>query len=207
MLAQPGDSRSPSRASNMEPKQSQAPATFASSGFAALSGSSISPFAAIGSSSTVNQFNISGSKAAAKTSDSDSMTPAANTPFHNVNSVLSAETSLKPQGFGGIGSAGSDSVSSQPPSFSSFGGSTFGSGFGSAFVGGPKLSSFAAPVGDAKLGDSVGIIGSFGAPSKDEEEEENSGSEETGMGELDGREESEDTNGRFQQQEGKFRTI
>ena len=90
-------------------------------------------------------------------------------------------------------------------SLGSLGASAFGSGFGSAFGAAPKLTSFAAPTGDAKWAGSAGEIKQFGAPAHDTEEEEVSGSDDGGG--SNNVEESDETGGRFQQQGGRFIPI
>lgn len=86
---------------------------------------------------------------------------------------------------------------------SSLGNSGFGTGFGQVFNAGTKLSTFAAPVGDAKWGDQSGSTNLFGAPAK-EEEEENSESEEYGLIDAENNDESYEVICRLQQQDGRF---
>lgn len=86
--------------------------------------------------------------------------------------------------------------------FSSLGSSIFGAGFGQGLNSGTKLSSFAAPVGDAKWGAQGGSANLFGALAKDEEED-NSESEEYGLIDAEN-DESYDVACKFQQQDGKF---
>ncbi len=82
---------------------------------------------------------------------------------------------------------------------------TFGSGFGSPFGGGPKLNSFAAPVGDADLGGGSGNVGLFGQAAKDDEEDERSDSEDEMFSETAKDQESGEGSERFQPQDGRFR--
>lgn len=82
--------------------------------------------------------------------------------------------------------------------FGNSGGSTFGSGFSGGFGGGSKLSSFAAPAGDAKLG--AAKAKPFGA--SDGSDDEDSGIENGEEHNAEGTEEPEDSSSRFQQQEG-----
>ena len=86
---------------------------------------------------------------------------------------------------------------------SSLGNGSFGTGFGQVFNAGTKLSSFAAPIGDAKWGDHSGSTNLFGALPKDEEEE-NSESEEYGLIDAENNDESYEVVCRLQQQDGKF---
>lgn len=86
----------------------------------------------------------------------------------------------------------------------------FGTGFGSGFGNGTKLTSFAAPVGDAKLGHANGGLKSIGSPSHgenlDEDEDENSDGEGEGFGDeaAERRDEGED---KFHQQDGKSSAL
>lgn len=114
---------------------------------------------------------------------------------------MNASKSSSPLGFGALGSSATSVLGSS--GFSSLGSGVFGTGFGQAFNGGTKLSSFAAPVGDANWGDQGGSTNLFGAPATDEEED-NSESEEYGLVETDRNDESCEVDCRFQQQDGKF---
>lgn len=76
----------------------------------------------------------------------------------------------------------------------------FGGGFGSGFGGGNKLTSFAAPTGDTKLGSGDGAINPLAAPKAGQEvqsDSEGDTAEEIGTG--DGSNEVDD---RFQHQDG-----
>lgn len=90
-----------------------------------------------------------------------------------------------------------------PSGFGSLGSGIFGTGFGHVFNAGTKLSSFAAPIGDANWGDQGGSTNLFGAPSKDEEEE-NSESEDYGLIDAENNDESYEVVCRLQQQDGRF---
>lgn len=81
-------------------------------------------------------------------------------------------------------------------------GATFGASFGNAFGGGTKLSSFAAPVGDAQWGSSGGNTRLFGAPAKDEEEGK-SDSEAEGVVDTVKEQEGVEVSDMFQQQDSK----
>lgn len=84
-----------------------------------------------------------------------------------------------------------------------FGGSVFGGGFQGGFSGGTKLSSFAAPTGDAKLGLGNGAVKPIGSPRRDIEEDDldsDGGGEDVGQNERE--EDEEEVDGRFQQQDG-----
>ena len=142
---------------------------FASSGFAALSGSK-SPFGTLGTSSS----------AISTSNPIKSPHESSRSPF----SVLLESKTETAKPTGGITS---------PRSFASTGSSTFGSsglsafgtlggtaptsGFGSGFGAGNKLSSFAAPTGDTNLGG--GASKPFGASAESDEDD---GDSEAGSG-------------------------
>lgn len=111
-----------------------------------------------------------------------------------------AATSTPSPGFGMKGSSPFASTSALTPI--AFAGTTFGGGFGNTFRG-TKLSSFAAPVGDAKWGGEGGEVTSFGAPAKEEEGDERSESEEEGLGDAAKEQEGGEFSDKFQQQDGK----
>lgn len=175
------------------------------SGFAALAGSSTSPFGTLGLASKTAQTTSFGFK---------STHPNPEIPH---KSKLQTKSTDHPEDIkdGGAPSNGSPtSETSGPSAFSlpegtklhSFGNSTFGSGFGTAFKGGIKLSSFAAPVGDAKWGDENGETIPFAAPSKDEGDER-SESEDDAIEDFTRDEEIGDADSRFQQQDGMYKSM
>ena len=153
--------KSPSNTTPHDLPQTSASA-FAASGFASMSGST-SPFGALGSSST-------GSKSPPPSEPTQASSSAfAASGFASMTGNASA--------FGAIGTKSTGSASpfaaATPQSgFGSFGGKPLGSGLGSGFGGGSKLSSFAAPVGDAKL-DKSKEAKPFGAPASDSESDSN----------------------------------
>lgn len=104
-------------------------------------------------------------------------------------------------GFGA--SKGSNLSVLSPSGFGSLGTGIFGTGFGHVFNAGTKLSSFAAPRGDANWGDQGGSTNLFGAPAKDEEEE-NSENEEYGPIDAENNDETYEVVCRLQQQDGNF---
>lgn len=83
-----------------------------------------------------------------------------------------------------------------------FGGSVFGGGFGGGFAAGGKLTSFAAPTGDAKVGTSNGTIRPIGSPTHQDHDEENSEGDGEGMTEDDNY--GDDVDERFQHKDGNF---
>ncbi|MCJ1436696.1 hypothetical protein MMC27_006077 [Xylographa pallens] len=156
---------------------------FASSGFAALSGSSTSAFSTLGAAST-----------SMKSPLLDSRSPVASSTTTETSTLSGFGSSVQ----GGFGSAGKSSFASASASgFGTLGTSTFGSAFGRGFGGGNKLSSFAAPVGDTKLGVAKPKI--FGASEDSEEEDSTSEGGEDHAGE--GVEEAEAESSKFQLQE------
>ncbi|MCJ1469952.1 hypothetical protein MMC07_008597 [Pseudocyphellaria aurata] len=95
----------------------------------------------------------------------------------------------------GFGMKGPSSSALTPNTFAP---ATFGSGFGQA-SGGAKLSSFAAPVGDAKWGGGGKVA--FGAPAKDEEDDGRTESEEEGLGDATKEQEGGEVSDKFQQRD------
>ena len=186
------------KATDQEPQTSGD--AFASSGFAALAGSSTSPFGNLGSPSI-----------AANAS------PFASAAFNSGKTELDTHEALKfesasSSGFSTFVDSSSTGFSStdQSPFSSSrskkssvFGGSVLGSAFGGPFGGGSRLTSFAAPTGDARLGVSNGAIKPIGSPKRDEDEDERSDSEAEGATESKKDEDVEEPDGRFQHQDGK----
>ena len=178
----------------------QAPATsFASSGFAAVSGSSSSPFGTLGASSYTgaspfaslgqsNAQSFGGIKLGA-----NEVNVAANTPF------ASPATNI-PTNFSATKPLGLDNIRTSNPG--TFGGSAFGSGFGSAFGAAHKLTSFATSTGDTKWGGGTGEIKQFGAPAKEVGDDEGSGSDNEGQSQN--FDDDDEADARFQQQGGRF---
>ena len=172
---------------------------FASSGFAALAGSSTSPFGTLGGSSTAA-----------------TASPFVSAGFDSVKTETDQFEALKPEAgpnggfstFVNSSSTGFNSTDQSPFALSGsnktsvFGGSVFGSAFGRPLGGGSRLTSFAAPTGDTKLGVSNGTIKPIGSPKRDEEENENSESEAEGAAEGKKDEDVEEADGRFQHQDG-----
>ena len=159
---------------------------FASSGYAALSGSSTSAFGTLGAASISTSSPLL-----------DSRSPVASSTTTET-STLSGFGSSVP---GGFGSAGKSSFASAGASgFGTLGTSTFGSAFGRGFGEGNKLSSFAAPVGDTKIGGAKPKI--FGASEDSDEEDGTSEGGEDHAGE--GVEETEAESSKFHLQEGQY---
>lgn len=173
---------------------------FASSGFAALAGSSTSPFGTLGGSSTAataSPFASTGvlnlGKTETEKQEAQKLEPAASGGFGafvNSSSTGFSATDRSPFAISGSSKTGI------------FGGSVFGSAFGGPFGGGNRLTSFAAPTGNAKLGATNGAIKPIGSPKNDGDEDENSESD--GEMSADNRkdEETEEADGRFQHQDG-----
>ncbi|MCJ1378355.1 hypothetical protein MMC17_001452 [Xylographa soralifera] len=158
-------------------------AAFASSGFAALAGPSTSAFSTLSTTST-----------SARSPLLDFRSPAVSSTTTET-STLSGFGSSVP---GGFGSAGTSSFATAGASgFGTLGTSTFGSAFGRGFGGGNKLSSFAAPVGDTKLGGAKPKI--FGASEDSDEEDSTSEAGDDHAGE--GVEEREAESSKFHLQE------
>ena len=103
----------------------------------------------------------------------------------------------------GLSSTASPFTSSTLPGFGGLGGFASSSGFGTGFGSGSKLTSFAAPTGDAKLG--VGGAKPVGASADTEEEEKDS---ETGTGNEEEEKviEKVEVDSKFQKQESKRST-
>lgn len=170
---------------------------FTTSGFAALGKTSTSPFSTLGFSSKTSKIKIPDPTICVD----DCRERSGNTNTQAEHAMLNAVNPAT-QGFGVLDT--STSSISGSSNFNSLGSVVFGSGFGQASNGGTKLSSFAAPVGDANWGDPSGSHNTFGAPANEEEEEDNSESEEYGSAETENNDDSCEVDCRFQQQDGKF---
>ena len=172
--------------------------TFASSGFAALEGSSTSPFG-----------TLAGSSATAASSPFASVGVFNSGKIETDKRVAQKSESMSNSGFGTFinsSSTGFGTMDQSPFGLSQtigFGNSVFGSAFGGPLSGGNRLTSFAAPTGNTKLGISNGIIKPIGSPKRDEDEIENSESEVEGIAENKKDDETEEADGRFQYQDGR----
>ena len=177
---------------------------FASSGFAALAGSSTSPFGTLGSSTaaTASPFASTGVLNSGKNKTEkqeaqniESTASGGFSAFVNSSSTGFGATDRSPFATSGSSKTGI------------FGGSVFGSAFGGPFGGGNRLTSFAAPSGNAKLGAINGAIKPLGSPKNDGDEDENSESD--GEVSADNRkdEETEEADGRFQHQDGRCKSL
>ena len=173
---------------------------FASSGFAALAGSATSPFGTLGGPSiaaNASPFASAGfdsGKTEIETHEALKIGAASSSGFSTF--VDSSSTGFSSPDQSPFGPSGSKKTSV-------FGGSVFGSTFGGPFGGGSRLTSFAAPTGDARLGVSNGAIKPIGSPKRDEDEDEHSDSEAEGAAESKKDEDIEEPDGRFQHQDGK----
>ncbi|KAL8827725.1 MAG: hypothetical protein Q9170_006902, partial [Blastenia crenularia] len=187
------------QATQVEPKSSSKPSGgFAASGFAAMSGSSKSPFGTLGastpsvfrSSSTEKSNDVVADKSIPEPQKIQPSTSA----FSNSASpfVTSATTSSRTTGFG----FGANGAAPKP---SGFGGSVFGSAFTNSAAAAPKLTSFAAPTGDLAPSKPAESNKPFGAQADDSAEEEGASegeanAEEVGNGDV-------EVDSRFQHQE------
>lgn len=181
-------------------------AAFASSGFAALAQSYTSPFGALGAKSAKNTTPsafTSSSTFNPKKSDptegpSTKAEPAASTGFGTfATSPSSGFGAAQPSPFGTTDAAKTNV----------FGGSVFRGGFGGGFGGGSKLSNFASPTGDARVGTSNGSIKPIGSPKREDDNEEQSESDVEGTGEKEIGEDVDEADSRFQHQNGKERPL
>ncbi|KAI4110464.1 MAG: hypothetical protein LQ339_001329 [Xanthoria mediterranea] len=173
------------------------PTSFATSGFAAMSGSSTSPFGAFGAptasifgSNPVTSFGAAGTANTGINGVPRSQKNAPSVISASPSPFLSSSSMTTGSGFGTTGAA---------PKSSGFGGLVFGSGFGNPTAGAPRLSSFAAPTSDVAIPKSTETKATFGVPA-DDSGEEDGGSE--GDANPDDTEAGDDeTDSRFEQQE------
>lgn len=177
---------------------------FASSGFATLAGSSTSPFGTLGGTSTAATASPFASAGVFNSGKAET----------DRKETQKTETAAK-GGFGALvnnSSTGFGTIDRSPfatPGSSKtdvFGGSVFGSAFGGPFGGGNRLTSFAAPTGNAKLGASNGAIKPIGSPKHDGDEDENSESDGEVLAENKKDEEADEADGRFQHQDGRHKS-
>jgi len=193
----PGNS-SKAADSTMNEQSEASSAAFAASGFAALSGSSASPFGTL-STSTTSPFVPSPVLGPPKT---DKQGATADISASSSNNGFGSFAKTSSSAFGSTGP--SPFATSAPAKTGVFGGSVFGGTFGGGFATGSKLTSFAAPTGDAKLGVGNGVVKPIGSPQHvGEGNEENSDGEEEDT-EENGKEDGDDeVDERFQHQGGK----
>ena len=183
-------------------QESQTPGdTFASSGFAVLAGSSTSPFGILGGSLTTATASPFASAGVFNSRDTETDRKEVQKTEQAANGGFGAFLNKSPPSFG---------ITDQSPFATSgssktgvFGGSVFGSAFGGPFGGGNRLTSFAAPTGNAKLGAGNGAIKPIGSPKHEGNEDENSGSDGEGLAENKKDEETQEADGRFQHQDGR----
>ena len=174
--------------------------TFASSSFAALEGSSTSPFGTLAGSSTTATNSPFASAGAFNLGKSETDKRAAPKPETTANSGFGTFINNSSTGFGTM-----DQSPFGLSQTTGFGNSVFGSAFGGPLSGGNRLTSFAAPTGNTKLGTSNGAIKPIGSPRHDEDEIENSESEGEGIAENKKDDETEETDVRFQHQDGRHK--
>ncbi|KAL9612258.1 MAG: hypothetical protein Q9167_003126 [Letrouitia subvulpina] len=175
------------------PSQIQLP-SFDKTAFGVMSGSSASPFAtsrpsSISPFSANSGFSSFGSPE--KTLGSNNSHFAAHKGFES-SSNPSAPTSVGAPPSSGLGAFGSSKIGSF--------GSTFGNGFGKTVGNAPKLQSFAAPVGDAKLGGTTEPAKTFGA-SAEESDDAFSASDDEEERDISKEGKDGETDARFQQQD------
>lgn len=183
-------------------QQSQTSAgAFATSGFAALAGASTSPFGILDGSSTAAGASPFASPGVLNSGKTETNKHGARKPEANFNGGFSTFVNSSSSGLGKMDQSPFGSSGSSKSGV--FGRSAFASAFGGPLGGGNRLTSFAAPTGDAKLGVSNGTSKSIGSPKRDDDENENSESESEGAAESKKDEETEDADGRFQHQNGK----
>ena len=182
---------------------------FDSSGFAAHSGSSTSPFGTLSASITADP-------------TSSPFLRSTPTSVFTSDTITSGGLNFKKDETtvdGGFGLFATNAVrgfgATEPPPFTTsvapqsgvFGGSIFGGGFGGGFGNGGRLTSFAAPVGDAHMGNASGTIKRIGSPAHEREENDDDEAENSGIeGErTTGKEnfENDEVDDRFQHQDGK----
>ena len=189
---------------SFDAKPEQPSMSFASSGFAAHSNSTASPFGTLGASSTSantpSPFARSNPSGVGKNDASHASEPK-NTDS-SVNGGFGTYISASSAGF--RAAEPSPFAMSGAPKSNVFGGSVFGGGFGGGFGGSGKLSNFAAPVGDTKLGAANGAIKPIGSPIREGDDKDDDSDEGEGEGLVgnddDGADEVDD---RFQYQNGK----
>ncbi|KAI4262499.1 MAG: hypothetical protein L6R42_002324 [Xanthoria sp. 1 TBL-2021] len=176
---------------------SKVPTSFAASGFAAMSGSSTSPFGAFGAptasvfgSKPVSNFGAAGTGNTGVNGVSTSQNNAPSAFGASPSPFLSSSSMTTGSGFG-ITGAGSKSTG--------FGGSVFGSGFGNPTAGAPRLSSFAAPTSDVAIPKSTENKTAFGVQADDSGEED--GGSEGDANPEDTEAGDDETDSRFEQQE------
>ena len=178
---------------NIEAVSAPTRSAFASSGFATFASSSNSPFGAVGSSSSPTMPHLSTfAKPSGGGLDTKDSAPKEEGGFSLFSKASSA-------GFGNsrlstFASAGSNTGSN-------FGGAPFGGSFGGGFGGGSKLTSFAAPTGDAKLGSANGSLKPIGSSSNDDEDKDGSGTEDDGDDDGNKNDEASERGEKFQHQD------
>ena len=161
---------------SLSPNKTKEPATetqaqtsasaFAASGFAALASSS-SPFGALAKEKVPATESQPQTSSSAFMSSGFAALSGSTSPFGTAAEKPKSPTAKVDA---------SPFVSATGQTRFGFGAKPFESGFGNAFGGGQKLSSFAAPVGDTKLG-STSTPKPFGAPEVSEDDEEASDDE------------------------------
>ncbi|KAL2047009.1 hypothetical protein N7G274_001027 [Stereocaulon virgatum] len=193
----PSKSSSDDTSSKTDQQSQTSTSAFAASGFAALSKSTTSPFGTVGATSV-------GGGTPSPFASASAFSPKKADP--HVPKTTETKTN---GGFGSFAKASSSGFGSTEPSpFGTagaakpaiFGGSVFGGGFGGVFGGGGRLSNFAAPTGDAKLGAANGAVKPIGSPTREEDDDEDSENEGECFGGSN-REGNDEADERFQHQD------
>ncbi|KAL8731418.1 MAG: hypothetical protein Q9166_003393 [cf. Caloplaca sp. 2 TL-2023] len=176
---------------------SKTPTNFATSGFAAMSGSSTSPFGAFGTPTTsvfgskpATNFVAAGTASPGMNGTPKMQTGTANTLTNSASPFVNSTSANATSGFGINGAASK---------LAGFGGSVFGSGFGNPAAGAPRLSSFAAPTSDVAVPKVTESKPTFGALADDSAEEDGGSEDDTNPEGPEARD--DETDSRFQQQE------
>lgn len=171
----PSQSKSPTNNSQdgedrAKDKKITAPSAFASSGFASFASSSNSPFSAAGSTpeAAMPRASAAVEPSAAETSEPQNPAPEPSGGFGSFAKMQSSGFGTNPRSPFATVATNTGGV---------FGQSVFGSSFGSGFATGSKLSSFAAPIGDARLGSANGSVKPSGTSNNESDEKPGSESE------------------------------
>ncbi|KAI4232809.1 MAG: hypothetical protein L6R40_007301 [Gallowayella cf. fulva] len=199
----PSPQKVPEAAGADQAAPSKAPTTFATSGFAAMSGSSTSPFGAFGASKTsvfgskpASNLSAAGSANASMNGSQKTQTSTLSTFANSASPFLSSASATSSSDFGISGAAAKPT---------GFGGSVFGSGFGNPTAGAPRLSTFAAPTSDVAIPKPTESRNAFGAAADDSAEEDGGSDADANPDEPEA--EENETDSRFQQQEGKLGSM
>lgn len=197
-LSRPSRSKSPTNtvgniSDGIEGNQATAPSAFASSGFASFASSSDSPFNAAATSvkPAAPSPSATASSSAAEKSEPQKAAPEKSGGFGSFAKMPSS-------GFGADQRSPFAAAASNPGT--TFGQSVLSSGFGGGFGSGSKLKSFAAPIGDAKLGSAHGSVKPIGPLGDEVERKDGSESDIEGEDDQSKDDEISEADDRFQHQ-------